>query len=136
MSYIFVCISRDNDGIYERIDPRTINDKFSVRVGAVYRIPSPWKQIYSEFRIEMGLYYGGQAQCRVINTQWVSACVGFFEHVQFNELLEFVLDVRSVPRETKVTFKLIGITSSSSSSLSSSSGQLKKNVIEGWFLYR
>ena len=103
-------INDDGDSeIYERIDPRSIDDKFLVRIGAIHRIPSSWKQDFSEFEIETGIFYGGKPTCRLLKTTRSRVCVGFFEHIQFNKLLNFDLDVRSVPREAKVTFKLIGI---------------------------
>ena len=101
----------DSD-VYERIDPRSIDDKFSVRIGAIHRIPSSWKQDFSEFEIETGLFYGGKPTCRVLKTSRSRICIGFFEHIQFNKFLEFDLNVQNVPREAKVTFKLVGISHS------------------------
>jgi len=99
----------DKNDIFERIDPRTIDDKFSVHIGSIHRIPPSWKHDYIEYEIDVGLYYGGLLTCPTRKTNKVRICVGFFEHLRFYELLEFDLAVRNVPRETKVTFRLVGL---------------------------
>ncbi|XP_066919468.1 phosphatidylinositol 4-phosphate 3-kinase C2 domain-containing subunit alpha-like [Clytia hemisphaerica] len=102
-------IKIDQNDIFERIDPRTIDDRFTVRIGSIHRIPHSWKTTYTEFEIEASLYYGGNLTATPKRTAKARVCVGFFEHIRFHELLEFDVSVRNIPRESKVTFKLIGL---------------------------
>lgn len=98
-----------SDDFLERVDPRSINDKFNVKIQSIHRIPSEWKYSFINFRLEVGLYYGGELLCAVKKCTKSSVDKGFFEHIRFAQLLEFDLSVREIPRETKIAFVLHGI---------------------------
>lgn len=95
--------------VYERIDPRSLTDKFIVRLSSVHRLPSEWKHNYEQFEVSAGLYYGGHSLCPVRRSQKSRVCVGFFELIRFDELLEFDIVVKKIPREAKLGYVLYGL---------------------------
>ena len=93
---------------FERIDPRTITDNFSLHIVSVHRIPSEWKTEFIDFELEASLYYGGKLLCPRKKSLSYNIVRCFFDHLKICELIEFDMTVKQIPRETKVALALFG----------------------------
>ncbi|XP_002169644.4 phosphatidylinositol 4-phosphate 3-kinase C2 domain-containing subunit alpha isoform X1 [Hydra vulgaris] len=92
----------------ERIDPRTLTDNFSIRIMSVHRIPSNWKSEFTEFELEVSLYYGGKLLCPKRKCSPCNIVYGFFDHLKVCEVIELEIAVKQIPREAKVAISLFG----------------------------
>ena len=95
----------------DTVSSDTIDEQFSVRLCSVHRVPTDWKLKHDYFEVECGLFYGGQPICKQVRTKPCKMTIGFYEHITWDQLLTFVIDVNEIPRETKICFRLVGLTS-------------------------
>ncbi len=95
----------------ERISSASMDDKFGLRVSSVHRIPQDWKLKYDYFEIECGLYYGGQSLCQPVLTKLSKPIKGLFEHIRWDEVLQFNIKIKEIPRETRLCLALHGLSS-------------------------
>ena len=93
----------------ERISSDTVDDRFWIKVCSVHRIPADWKLKYEHFVVECGLYYGGKSICKQEVTKQSRPAIGFYEHIKWDGLLMFDIDIKDIPRETKVCIALFGL---------------------------
>ena len=95
----------------ERVSSDSIEDRFSLRIFSVHRIPANWKLKHDFFEVECGLYYGGKSICKNQMTKLSKAAIGFYEHIIWDELLIFDIDIKDIPRETKICISVNALTS-------------------------
>ena len=92
----------------ERASSETIQEKFWIKICSMHRIPGDWKLKHERFVVECGLYYGGELICKQEMTKPSSPSIGFYEHIKWDDFLVFDIDIKDIPRETKVCIGLFG----------------------------
>ncbi|XP_007942633.1 phosphatidylinositol 4-phosphate 3-kinase C2 domain-containing subunit gamma [Orycteropus afer afer] len=82
---------------------------FSFTVYAAHNIPETWVHGYKAFSFSCCLTYAGKKLCQVRNYRHIPAKKLFFSLVNWNETINFPLEIKSLPRESMLTIKLFGI---------------------------
>ena len=96
----------------ERVSADTVDDRFWIKVCSVHRIPPDWKLKHEHFVVECCLYYGGKRICKQKVTKPSRPTIGFYEHIKWDGLLVFDINIKDIPRETKVCIALFGLSPS------------------------
>ncbi|XP_042524250.1 LOW QUALITY PROTEIN: phosphatidylinositol 4-phosphate 3-kinase C2 domain-containing subunit gamma-like, partial [Dipodomys spectabilis] len=89
------------------IDPG-LHSHLSFTVCTVYNFPQPWVHSYNAFSFSCWLTYAGKKLCQVQNYRTIPARKLFFFLVNWNEMITFPLEIKSLPRESMLTVKLFG----------------------------
>ncbi|KAM4820349.1 LOW QUALITY PROTEIN: phosphatidylinositol 3-kinase C2 domain-containing subunit gamma [Thomomys bottae] len=84
-----------------------LHSHLSFSVCAVYNVPELWVCSYNAFSFSCMLTYAGQMLCQVQNYRTLPAKMFFFL-VNWNETITFPLEIKSLPRESMLTVKLLG----------------------------
>ncbi|XP_047405278.1 phosphatidylinositol 3-kinase C2 domain-containing subunit gamma isoform X2 [Sciurus carolinensis] len=92
-------ISRVNPGLHSHL---------SFTVYAVHNIPEAWVGSYKAFSFSCWLTYAGKKLCQVRNYRNIPVKKLFFFLVNWNETINFPLEIKSLPRESMLTIKLFG----------------------------
>uniref|UniRef100_H2Q5K0 Phosphatidylinositol 3-kinase C2 domain-containing subunit gamma n=1 Tax=Pan troglodytes TaxID=9598 RepID=H2Q5K0_PANTR len=94
------CISYLNPGLPSHL---------SFTVYAAHNIPETWVHSYKAFSFTCWLTYAGKKLCQVRNYRNFPVKKLFFFLVNWNETINFPLEIKSLPRESMLTVKLFGI---------------------------
>lgn len=86
-----------------------LHSHLSFRVYAVHNIPEPWVHSYKAFSYSCWLTYAGKKLCQVRNDRSSPAKKLSFLLVNWNETINFPLEIKSLPRECMLTIKVFGI---------------------------
>ncbi|XP_075409442.1 phosphatidylinositol 3-kinase C2 domain-containing subunit gamma [Tenrec ecaudatus] len=86
-----------------------LDSYFNFTVYAAHNIPETWVHNYKVFSFSCCLTYAGKKLCQVRNHRHIPAKKLFFFLVNWNETINFPLEIRSLPRESMLTVKLFGI---------------------------
>ncbi|XP_057557627.1 phosphatidylinositol 3-kinase C2 domain-containing subunit gamma isoform X3 [Hippopotamus amphibius kiboko] len=81
----------------------------SFTVYAAHNIPETWVLSYKAFSFSCWLTYAGKKLCQVRNCRNIPVKKLFFFLVNWNEMINFPLEIKSLPRESMLTIKLFGI---------------------------
>nr|XP_044995370.1 phosphatidylinositol 4-phosphate 3-kinase C2 domain-containing subunit gamma [Jaculus jaculus] len=80
----------------------------SFTVCALHNIPETWAHRYKAFSFSCWLTYAGKKLCQVRNYRTMPVKKSFFFLVNWNETINFPLELKSLPRESMLTIKLFG----------------------------
>nr|XP_053777735.1 phosphatidylinositol 3-kinase C2 domain-containing subunit gamma isoform X2 [Desmodus rotundus] len=81
----------------------------SFTVYAAHNIPETWAHSYKAFSFSCWLTYAGKKLCQVRNHRNIQVKKLFFFLVNWNEIINFPLEIKSLPKESMLTIKLFGI---------------------------
>lgn len=87
-----------------------LHSHLSFTVYAAHNIPETWVHSYKAFSFSCWLTYAGKKLCQVRNCRNIPVKKLFFFLVNWNETINFPLEIKSLPRESMLTIKLFGIT--------------------------
>ncbi|XP_054447365.1 phosphatidylinositol 3-kinase C2 domain-containing subunit gamma [Pteronotus mesoamericanus] len=86
-----------------------LHSHLSFTVYAAHNIPETWMHSYKAFSFSCWLTYAGRKLCQVRNCRNIQVKKLFFPLVNWNEIINFPLEIKSLPRESMLTIKLFGI---------------------------
>ncbi|KAM6214914.1 phosphatidylinositol 3-kinase C2 domain-containing subunit gamma [Rhynchocyon petersi] len=86
-----------------------LDSHFSFTVYAVHNIPEIWVHSYKVFSFSCCLTYAGKKLCQVKNYKNIPVKKLFFFLLNWNETINFPLEIQSLPRESMLTIKLFGL---------------------------
>ncbi|NWX84326.1 P3C2G kinase, partial [Nothoprocta pentlandii] len=88
-----------------------LDSQLSFTVYAAHNIPETWVSSYKTFSFSCSLTYAGKTICQVKVCKNIPARRSFFFLVDWNEIINFPLRLKALPRETMLTIKLLGANS-------------------------
>ncbi|XP_045410205.1 phosphatidylinositol 4-phosphate 3-kinase C2 domain-containing subunit gamma isoform X2 [Lemur catta] len=86
-----------------------LHSHLSFTVYAAHNIPETWVYSYKAFSFSCWLSYAGKKLCQVRNYRNIPVKKLFFFLVNWNETINFPLEIKSLPRESMLIIKLYGI---------------------------
>ncbi|XP_027623616.1 phosphatidylinositol 4-phosphate 3-kinase C2 domain-containing subunit gamma isoform X2 [Tupaia chinensis] len=86
-----------------------LHSHLSFTVYAAHNIPETWVHSYKAFSFSCWLTYAGKKLCQVRNYRNIPVKKLFFFLANWNETINFPLEIKSLPRESMLTIKLFGI---------------------------
>uniref|UniRef100_A0A8C7A2C6 Phosphatidylinositol 3-kinase C2 domain-containing subunit gamma n=1 Tax=Neovison vison TaxID=452646 RepID=A0A8C7A2C6_NEOVI len=86
-----------------------LHSHLSFTVYAVHNIPEIWVHSYKAFSFSCWLTYAGKKLCQVRSYRNIPVKKLFFLLVNWNETINFPLEIKSLPRESMLTIRLFGI---------------------------
>lgn len=86
-----------------------LHSHLSFTVYAVHNIPETWVHSYKAFSFSCWLTYAGKKLCQVRSYRNIPVKKLFFLLVNWNETINFPLEIKSLPRESMLTIRLFGI---------------------------
>uniref|UniRef100_A0A8C3SJ80 Phosphatidylinositol-4-phosphate 3-kinase catalytic subunit type 2 gamma n=2 Tax=Chelydra serpentina TaxID=8475 RepID=A0A8C3SJ80_CHESE len=86
-----------------------LDPHFSFTVYAAHNIPAAWLKSYKLFFFSCSLTYAGKKICQVKNCKNIPVKKSFFFLANWNEKINFPLQIKSLPNETILTIKLFGV---------------------------
>ncbi|CAH1786121.1 unnamed protein product [Owenia fusiformis] len=110
-----------------------MTDSIIVQIGSAHRLPIQWKNVYENYKVICGLYYGGKLICqeKVSKTTHILRG-GFQEKISWDEWVEFDgLCVGTIPRETRLCMTLYGIRTVPTDSKQHTAGHQMNDAL-GW----
>ncbi|NXP00656.1 P3C2G kinase, partial [Certhia brachydactyla] len=91
----------------------SLNSQLSFTVCAAHNIPEAWVTSYKAFSFSCLLTYAGKTICQVKICKNTPVKRSFFFLADWNEKVNFPLQIKALPRETMLTIKLLGVNSTS-----------------------
>lgn len=91
------------------IEVTAMTDNVRIQVAFAHRLPVQWNQDFESFEVRSGIYYGGRLTCPVEVTKQIKITRNFFYQLMWNEWLQFKMQVRQLPRESRLCFTLYGV---------------------------
>ncbi|NXK90005.1 P3C2G kinase, partial [Formicarius rufipectus] len=91
----------------------SLDSQLSFTVYAAHNIPEAWVSSYKVFSFSCSLTYAGKTICQVKICRNIPVKRSFFFLADWNEKVNFPLRIKSLPRETMLTVKLLGVNSAS-----------------------
>ncbi|XP_045637337.1 phosphatidylinositol 4-phosphate 3-kinase C2 domain-containing subunit gamma [Ursus americanus] len=88
---------------------RGLHSHLSFTMYAVHNVPETWVQSYKAFSFSCWLTYAGKKLCQVRSYRSIPVKKLFFLLVNWNETINFPLEIKSLPRESMLTIRLFGI---------------------------
>ena len=92
-----------------QIEVTATTDNVRAQVVSAHRLPVQWNQDFESFEVRSGIYYGGRLTCPVEVTKQIKITRNFFYQLMWNEWLQFKMQVRQLPRESRLCFTLYGV---------------------------
>ncbi|CAM5079720.1 unnamed protein product [Natator depressus] len=86
-----------------------LDPHFSFTVYAAHNIPAAWLKSYKLFSFSCSLTYAGKKICQEKNCKNMPVKKSFFFLANWNEKINFPLQIKSLPNETILTIKLFGV---------------------------
>uniref|UniRef100_A0A674I5X6 Phosphatidylinositol-4-phosphate 3-kinase catalytic subunit type 2 gamma n=1 Tax=Terrapene triunguis TaxID=2587831 RepID=A0A674I5X6_9SAUR len=86
-----------------------LDPHFSFTVYAAHNIPAAWLKSYKLFSFSCSLTYAGKKICQVKNCKNIPVKKSFFFLANWNEKINFPLQIKSLPNETILIIKLFGV---------------------------
>ncbi|XP_064277463.1 phosphatidylinositol 3-kinase C2 domain-containing subunit gamma isoform X3 [Passer domesticus] len=87
----------------------SLNSQLSFTVCAAHNIPEAWVTSYKVFSFSCLLTYAGKIICQVKICKNTPVKRSFFFLADWNEKVNFPLRIKTLPRETMLTIKLLGV---------------------------
>lgn len=106
----------ERPGLSGSVEVTAMTDQLRVHIASAHRLPLYWKQDYDYYEVSIGIYYGGKLLCPVELTPLGRVATKFFEHIEWDKWLEFQIQVRQLPCESRLCVTLYGLTSKSKGS--------------------
>ncbi|NWW45546.1 P3C2G kinase, partial [Pedionomus torquatus] len=91
----------------------SLDSQLSFTVYAAHNIPEAWVNSYKAFSFSCSLTYAGKTICQVKVCKNIPVRRSFFFLADWNEKINFPLQIKALPRETMLTIKLLGVNSAS-----------------------
>lgn len=95
-------------GLFGTVEVTSMTENLRLRIASAHRIPLEWTQGYEHFEVEAGIYYGGVLLCPIEVTPLTVMTRKFLEHLRWDEWLQFQIQVRQLPRESRLCITLYG----------------------------
>ncbi|XP_051029072.1 phosphatidylinositol 3-kinase C2 domain-containing subunit gamma [Phodopus roborovskii] len=92
-----------------------LRSHLSFTVCALHNVPETWAHSYTAFSFSCWLTYAGKKLCQVESCRSTPATKSFFLLVNWNEIINFPLEIKSLPRESMLIIKVFGIDSATHS---------------------
>ena len=105
----FVPTRVDRPKLAGSIEVTAMTDNVRIHVAFANRLPVQWNQDFDRFEVQCGIYYGGRLSCAVEVTQQRKITRHFFDQLHWDEWLQFNIQVRQLPRESRLCLTLYGI---------------------------
>lgn len=105
----FVPSRVDRPKLAGSIEVTAMTDNVRIHVACANRLPLQWNQDFESFELHSGIYYGGRLTCPIEVTQQRKITRYFFDQLRWNEWLQFKIQVRQLPRESRLCLTLYGI---------------------------
>ncbi|KAF0883814.1 P3C2G kinase, partial [Crocuta crocuta] len=86
-----------------------LHSHLSFTVYAVHNLPETWVHSYKAFSFSCCLTYAGRKLCQVRSYRNIPVKKLFFFLVNWNEMINFPLEIKSLPKESMLTIRLFGI---------------------------
>ncbi|XP_021020468.1 phosphatidylinositol 4-phosphate 3-kinase C2 domain-containing subunit gamma isoform X1 [Mus caroli] len=99
-------VSRVNAGLQSHL---------SFTVCSLHNVPESWAHSYKAFSFSCWLTYAGKKLCQVKSCRPLPVTKSFSLLVNWNEIINFPLEIKSLPRESMLVIKLFGIDSATHS---------------------
>lgn len=104
----FVPTRADRPKLAGSIEVTAMTDNLRIHVAFANRLPLSWKQDFDRYEVQCGIYYGGRLSCPVEVTQPRKIAKHFFDQLRWDEWLQFKIQVRQLPRESRLCLTLYG----------------------------
>jgi phosphatidylinositol-4-phosphate 3-kinase len=92
------------------IEVTAMTDQFSVYIPAAYRIPPDWKEKFETYIVEGRIYYGGNLLSVPERTSVLGDIrTNFFPQISWQCWMTFGIEIRKLPRESKLCLTLYGL---------------------------
>lgn len=88
-----------------------LDSHLSFTVCTLHNVPEPWAHSYKAFSFSCWLTYAGKKLCQVKSCRSMPVTKSFFLLVNWNEIINFPLEIKSLPRESMLIIKVFGIDS-------------------------
>lgn len=92
-----------------------LHPHLSFTVCALHNVPETWAHSYKAFSFSCWLTYAGKKLCQVKSCRSMPVTKSFFLLVNWNEIINFPLEIKSLPRESMLIIKVFGIDSATHS---------------------
>ncbi|XP_038174181.1 phosphatidylinositol 4-phosphate 3-kinase C2 domain-containing subunit gamma isoform X6 [Arvicola amphibius] len=92
-----------------------LHSHLSFTVCSLHNVPETWAHGYKAFSFSCWLTYAGKKLCQVKSCRSVPVTKSFFLLVNWNEIINFPLEIKSLPRESMLIIKVFGIDSATHS---------------------
>lgn len=92
-----------------------LHSHLSFTVWSLHNVPETWAHGYKAFSFSCWLTYAGKKLCHVKSCRSVPVTKSFFLLVNWNEIINFPLEIKSLPRESMLIIKVFGIDSATHS---------------------
>ncbi|XP_028391713.1 phosphatidylinositol 4-phosphate 3-kinase C2 domain-containing subunit beta-like [Dendronephthya gigantea] len=102
-----ICISEKV--IHGSIEVTAMTDKFSIFIPTAYRIPPDWKEKFESYVVEGKIYYGTNLLSVPEYTISGGIRTNFFAQISWQCFMEFGIELRKLPRESKLCLTLYGV---------------------------
>ena len=105
----FIPMGIDRPKLGGSIEVTAMSDNVRIHVAFAHRLPLQWNHDFEYFEVQSGIYYGGRLLCPVEVTPQVETAKHFFAHLQWIQWLQFKIQVRQLPRESRLCLTLYGV---------------------------
>ena len=96
------------------IEVTAMTDQFSVYIPAAYRIPPDWKEKFETYIVEGRIYHGGNLLSVPERTSVLGEIrTNFFPQISWQCWMTFGIEIRKLPRESKLCLTLYGLSPAS-----------------------
>ncbi|XP_029391538.1 phosphatidylinositol 4-phosphate 3-kinase C2 domain-containing subunit gamma isoform X2 [Mus pahari] len=92
-----------------------LQSHLSFTVCSLHNVPETWAHSYKAFSFSCWLTYAGKKLCQVKSCRSLPVTKSFSFLVNWNEIINFPLEIKSLPRESMLTIKLFGVDSATHS---------------------
>ncbi|XP_076796833.1 phosphatidylinositol 3-kinase C2 domain-containing subunit gamma isoform X3 [Arvicanthis niloticus] len=92
-----------------------IQSHLSFTVCSLHNVPETWAHSYKAFSFSCWLTYAGKKLCQVKSCRSLPVTKSFSFLVNWNEIINFPLEIKSLPRESMLVIKLFGVDSATHS---------------------
>ena len=102
-----ICIS--GKIINGSIEVTAMTEKFSIYISSAYRVPPDWKEKFESYVVEGKIYYGTNLHSVPEYTIPGKIRTNFFAQISWQCFMEFGIELRNLPRESKLCLTLYGV---------------------------
>ncbi|XP_052028710.1 phosphatidylinositol 3-kinase C2 domain-containing subunit gamma isoform X2 [Apodemus sylvaticus] len=92
-----------------------LHSHLSFMVCTLHNVPEAWARSYKAFSFSCWLTYAGKKLCQVKSCRSLPVTKSFSFLVNWNEIINFPLEIKSLPRESMLIIKLFGTDSATHS---------------------
>lgn len=106
----FTASKINRPGLSGTVEVTAMTENLRIRIASAHRLRLEWKPEYEYFEVHAGVYYGGALLCPIEITPLTVISRKFLEHLRWDEWLQFQIQVRQLPRESRLCVTLYGFT--------------------------